>query len=260
MNLSTQSDETDDHWDGKLYQSTCSFVSDFGEELLDWLSPNPDETILDVGCGTGELTSKISNRGSIVSGLDSSSAMLDVAREEHPHLNFIHGDIVTFSGETPFDAVFSNAALHWIQQPEQAIQSIFANLRNGGRFVAEMGAKGNVESIRQALREELEDAGYDPETLDPWYFPEPGEYLQLLRDRGFTVQRAKSFSRPTELLGDEGMRVWLTMFAEDFFSPLTDRERKNIIASLLNRLRDSLYQDDRWILDYHRLRFKCVKS
>lgn len=247
----------DDFWDGQLYRETCSFVPDFGEDLINLLDPNPGEWLLDVGCGTGELSAKLVKRGCTVVGLDPSADMLREAHREHPGPMYVRGDIRTFSCENSFHAAFSNAALHWVQEPDRALRSINTSLKPGGRFVAEMGASGNVRTVRTALHEEIARLGYDPEKRDPWFFPDPDDYARRLENAGFIVEDLFSFDRPTELFGEEGLTLWLLMFAEEFLVPLDDNERERLLDTLRERLREELYQDGRWILDYQRLRFRA---
>jgi trans-aconitate methyltransferase len=250
----------DDPWDGELYRNSCSFVPELGADLINWLDPIPGERILDVGCGTGELTAKLSHKDCDVVGLDSSADMIREARESNPQPTYVNESITEYRSADPFDAVLSNAALHWVQEPDQALQSIYQNLKSGGRFVAEMGVQGNVEAIRQALHEELSAIGYNPSDLDPWYFPEPKTYLNKLRNNNFGVTEHVCFERPTELYGDEGLELWLVMFAEAFFLPLDESERETIIRTLVDRLRGELYDNGQWVVGYRRLRFRARKQ
>lgn len=259
MSLYSSKKNEYDPWDGELYRNTCSFVSEFGKDLIEWLDPVPGERILDVGCGTGELTSKLSNKGCEVVGLDSSGDMLGEAREKEPQPSYVHESITDYRSSSEFDAAISNAALHWITDPGDALESVYQNLTKGGRFVAEMGIEGNISKVRRALYEEVSRSGYEPEKLDPWYFPEPGDYISKLRNNGFKITDKTVFDRPTELYGEEGLKPWLIMFAEEFFRPMDDTERHEIIRSLVERLRDELKEDGRWVLGYRRLRFRAEK-
>jgi trans-aconitate methyltransferase len=251
--------DDDDTWDGELYRNSCSFVPELGADLIDWLDPVPGERILDVGCGTGELTAKLSHEDCDVVGLDSSPDMIREAREANPQPTYVNESITEYRPSNLFDAVLSNAALHWIQQPDRALRSINQCLKPGGRFIAEMGVRGNVQTIRNALHEELSAIGYNPSELDPWYFPEPETYLGKLQDNDFEITARTCFERPTELYGKEGLELWLVMFAEEFFLPLDESERESIIRTLVDRLRDELYENGQWIVGYRRLRFRALK-
>lgn len=258
--IDAHEEEGSNDWDGTFYKNSCSFVSEFGEELLTWLDPDPGERILDVGCGTGELTAKISRRSGHVIGLDPSGDMLAEAREEYPGITFIEADIRRYEVDEPFDAIFSNAVMHWISDHDAVLRSVRRNLKEGGRFVAEFGASGNIRSIREVLYETLRQKGYNPEERDPWYFPEPDKYVDKLEDGGFSVEEWTAFDRPTKMVGDEGLRLWLLMFAERFLEPLTDVERNDVIDEIVSRLRGRLFNEGEWVLDYRRLRFRARKS
>ncbi|MFC6716934.1 class I SAM-dependent methyltransferase [Natrialbaceae archaeon GCM10025810] len=258
----------DPAWDASAYDDTHSFVYEYGESLLEDLSPNPDERILDLGCGTGHLTNGIAERGADVVGLDRSAEMIETARSTYPSLSFVRADATEFdpgdprlAGDEPFDAVFSNAALHWIDDPEQdaALQSVRDALRPGGRFVAELGGAGNVETIANALETALAERGYDVDR--PWYFPSFGDYAPRLESHGFEVRVARLFDRPTDLEeGDDGLRNWIEMFAGDFFEGVADDEREAILEAVEDACRPDLFREEpgTWIADYRRLRFAAV--
>ncbi|AHF99775.1 methyltransferase type 11 [Halostagnicola larsenii XH-48] len=246
-----------DQWDPDAYDGSHSFVSEYGEDLLEWLDPEPDERVLDVGCGTGQLTAKIAARGAEVIGIDQSEAMIDRARSSHSNCSFIRADATEFDPDEPFDAVFSNAALHWISEQDAVLESIRNALRSGGRFVAELGGADNVRMITYALETELRERGY--EAAKPWYFPSIGEYAPRLEAHGFEVRSARMFDRPTELEnGEEGLSNWLELFGEEFFESVPADERDAIVAAVEDELRPTLFRDGSWIADYRRLRFAAV--
>jgi trans-aconitate 2-methyltransferase len=196
-------------WDPGLYQDQHSFVWQFGASLISTLHPQPGEHVLDLGCGTGQLTSEIARSGATVTGLDYSADMLAQARKNYPDLTFVLGDAAAFDFPRPFDAIFSNAALHWVKDAEGAVRSIAKALRPGGRFVAEFGGRGNIASVQAALRAVL---GRVADEQSPWYYPSIGEYTPLLERHGLEVRDASLFDRPTPLEGEEGMENWLRMF------------------------------------------------
>jgi len=180
------------------------------------------------------------------------------ARRNHPDLDFVVDDARGLSFESEFDAVFSNAALHWIPEEDQTavVASAERALRDCGRFVAEMGGSGNIPHIRDAASDELTSRGYGYD--DPWFFPTVGEYASLLEEGGFEVHRALLFDRPTELGGgEEGLRSWLKTYGEGIFSEVPDDERDEIYSAIEDDLRGELYDADEtaWIADYRRLRF-----
>ena len=173
-----------------------------------------------VGCGTGQLTQEIAARGAIAIGIDKAPTMIEQARKNYPDLRFEVADAANFHLREPFDAVFSNATLHWIKEPERVIICIWQALKPSGRFVAEFGGKGNIRAIVTAIGNALE--ANDLSSLsalftDPWYFPSIGEYTTLLEKQGFLVTYATLFERPTPLEeGEKGIRNWLEMFANSF--------------------------------------------
>jgi len=228
-------------WDPARYEGSHSFVWEYGADLVSVLNPQPGERILDAGCGTGHLAAKIAASGAVVLGIDSSPAMIAQARQNFPKLHFQLADLREFrpSG-APFDAVFSNAALHWIQDPDAAASSISAALRKGGRLVLEMGARGNIDIVSKALRTEIRN-----------YFPSIGEYASLLERHDLEVLSAIIFDRPTELAGGElGLRDWIATFRPDNARPIEEVEAE---------LRPRLWRGGKWFADYRRLRVVARK-
>lgn len=249
-------------WNSSLYEGNHAFVWQYGESLLELLAPKAGEQILDLGCGTGQLTEKIAQSGAFVQGIDSSLSMISKARANYSQLDFAVADARDFKVEKPLDAVFSNAVLHWIKQPEAAIDCVEKALKPGGRFVAEFGGKGNVGAIVRALLSVLSEIGYpEPESLNPWYFPTIGEYAGLLEKRGFEVGYAVLFDRPTLLEGGSaGMVNWIEMFAGGFLSGLSDDVRSRVILAVEERLRSTQYRDGTWMADYRRICVVAVKN
>src|SRR5262245_154809 len=186
-------------WDAGLYDSKHAFVWEKGRELIEWLSPRPGERILDLGCGTGQLSSEIAAAGSSVVGVDLSAEMVREARRKFPDLRFEVCDARALTFVQEFDAVFSNAALHWIPQAEQVVGGIASALKPGGRFVAEFGGKGNVKNVLAALEQGLTELSLPSDGSNPWYYPSLAEYSSLLEEHGLEVRQAILFDRPTRL-------------------------------------------------------------
>lgn len=243
-------------WDPERYQSKHSFVWQFGESLLELLKPRAGERILDIGCGTGQLTAEIARCGARVVGLDNSPEMLAEARRNFPEIIFEQADATRFGFEEPFDAVFSNAALHWVKDKAAVAASIGRALRPGGRFVAEFGGKGCIASVVGAMRVVL---GPRADQLCPWYFPSIGEFAPLLEQQGLEVEQALLFDRPTPLQGKSGMEEWLRMFCGVYFRDLSAEETRGTITRLVGHLRPVLHRDGVWTLDYRRLRMVARK-
>ncbi len=243
-------------WNPDGYERHGRFVSDFGVDVLTWLDPRPGERVLDLGCGDGALTEKLLGLGCDVVAVDSSPQFVEAARARGLDARLMDGSALAFRGE--FDAVFSNAALHWMKRADAVIAGVWRALKPGGRFVAEMGGKGNVDSIVTALRDSLLRRAVDPATVNPWYFPDAAEYGLRLQAGGFRVLRIALFPRPTPLPSD--MTGWLETFAQSFTAGLTAAERSAVLAevrdALVPLLRD---RDGRWTADYVRLRFEARK-
>jgi trans-aconitate methyltransferase len=241
-------------WNATLYEDRHAFVWQYGESLIDLLAPQPGESILDLGCGTGQLTARIAQTGAAVSGIDADAAMIAKAQQNYPDLKFTQADARNFQVEAPVDAVFSNAVLHWVKEPDQAIQCIYQALKPGGRFVAEFGGKGNVQAIAQALLQAY------PAYTSPWYFPSVADYATRLEQQGFEVVLATLCDRPTPLEdGEAGLANWLRMFAYELLGELTPEQQSQVIASVERQLKPALYQAGRWVADYRRLRVLAIK-
>jgi SAM-dependent methyltransferase len=244
-------------WDAEQYEGKHSYVWRLGAGVVELLAPRPGERILDVGCGTGQLTAEIAKQGAQVVGLDSSATMIGQARQNYPGLAFVLGDATNFRFEEPFDAVFSNAALHWIKQADAAGESIARALKPGGRFVAEFGGNGNTGSILSALRAAL---GPESDARCPWYYPSVAQYASVLERHRLEVRHAELFDRPTPLEGENGMEDWLRMFADSFFKGMPTDEVVAKRREVVGLLRPKLYRDGVWTVDYRRLRVLALKT
>lgn len=193
---------TPQQWNPELYQASHSCIWEYGHDLLQLLAPKRGERILDLGCGTGQLTHEIAASGAQVVGIDASPEMIAAARKNFPQLRFEVCDAAAISFNREFDAVFSNAVLHWIADQNRAIGNIARSLKPGGRFVLEMGGYGNLEHIWGSLRQALREMGIDdPDRLCPWTFPKIGDYARLLELHQLRVEFAVLFERPTPLEG-----------------------------------------------------------
>lgn len=247
-------------WNATLYDEKHAFVWECGTELLPLLDPKPGERILDLGCGTGHLTDKIVQRGGNVLGIDRSATAIDRASQCYPQLHFERVDAENLPYDTEFDGVFSNAALHWMTQPERAIEGMWRSLKPGGRLVAEFGGKGNVSAIVESLCRVVVAAGYPEPDIDRlWYFPSIGEYTALLEQQGFEVRLGWLFDRPTPLAGDEGLQNWLAMFATSLFQDIPTERQPEIIEEIEAQLRPHLHREGIWYADYRRLRIVAIK-
>jgi len=243
-------------WNPADYDSKHSFVWKYGAEVIELLAPQKDERILDLGCGTGHLTHAISLSGAQVVGLDRSGEMIAQARAAYPELPFVLGDGAEFRFDEPFDAVFSNAALHWMPRAQDVAACISRALKPGGRFVAEFGGKGNIEAIHSAAQKALDALGSPAgEELTKRYFPSIGEYASLLEKNRLEVTYAMLFDRPTLLEdGENGLRHWLEMFTNDILARLTPEQKQAYFERVEAESRSILFRDGSWYADYRRLR------
>ncbi len=243
-------------WDAVRYDQSFGYVAGFGTPLVDLLDPRPGERVLDLGCGTGTLTAEIARRGADVLGLDAAADMVAAARAKHPAGRFERADGHDFAVPDQVDAVFSNAALHWMTRPRAVLASVRRALRPGGRFVAEMGAAGNCATLINGLRTAAAEAGLPAPAPLPWYFPTPAEYATLLERAGFTVRSLQRFERPTPLSPEtNGAADWWLMFG----APVLRGYPEFALGPLLERVneitRPTLAPDGVWVADYVRLRF-----
>jgi trans-aconitate methyltransferase len=243
-------------WDPERYDRHARFVSDLGTPVVELLAPKSGERILDLGCGDGALTEKLTAMGCIVVGVDGSAAQIAAAQARGLNVAVMDGQHLTFDNE--FDAVFSNAALHWMKRADAVIAGVWRALKPGGRFVAECGGAGCVAKIERALVTALERRGIDGARVNPWYFPTVAEYRARLEACGFTVRSIALIPRPTPLPGD--ITGWLETFAESFTAALPEPERAAYITEVREALRPSLCDPNgNWTADYIRLRFAADK-
>jgi trans-aconitate methyltransferase len=248
-------------WDANLYDNNHAFVFSYGEDLISLLKPEEGERILDLGCGTGHLTGQIASRGAEVTGIDNSPEMISKAKASYPGIFFEVMNGKSFSFREKFDAVFSNAVLHWIPEAEQAARNIFNCLNDGGRMVVEFGGKGNNGKMLAAMRSVLLQHGYhDLAKINFWYYPSIGEYASLLESVGFRVAFASHFSRKTLLEGSDGMKNWFKMFGANFFSGIDEREEDDMLSEIESSLRLTHLEDEKWYADYMRIRVVAVKE
>ncbi|WP_205512195.1 class I SAM-dependent methyltransferase [Longitalea arenae] len=249
-------------WNTALYDKKHDFVFKYGEYLVQLLTPKEGERILDVGCGTGYLTNLIAASGAMVTGMDNSIDMIAKARSEYPHLPFRLASVTDFKFEEPFDALFSNAVLHWVTEKEQAIQSMYNNLKPGGRLVLEMGGKGNVQMIINALKKALVNHGYRSNAArEIWYFPSLSEYTGLLEKQGFRVTYAAHYNRETELKDTQhGIKDWVQMFGGAFLEGVEAAAKDNILEEVEETLRQTQFRNQKWYADYKRLRVVAIKE
>lgn len=245
-------------WDAELYEARHSFIWRFGEGVIELLDPKPGERILDLGCGTGQLTNKIGESGAEAIGLDASAEMIGQARQNYPRLRFLLQDAAIMQFDQEFDAVFSNAALHWMLDAEAVARGVAQALKRGGRLVAEMGGKGNIAQIEAAIDQVISRRGVNIERRT-WY-PSIGEYSALIEAAGLETRTALLFDRLTPLEGPSGMENWIRQFKWYCFEGLAAEQRADALAEAVELLKPALCRDGLWYADYRRLRMIAVKA
>jgi trans-aconitate 2-methyltransferase len=237
-------------WDACFYDQRHSYVYQYGAGLLPLLDAQPGERILDAGCGTGQLTARIAESGATVHGIDHSPEMIERARAEFPNLSFDVAELTAFTVRQPYDAVFSNAVLHWVRDAGAAARCLCAALIPGGRLVAEFGGLHNVAAVSEA-------AG----AVHPWYFPGIAEYGGLLERAGLELRQAWLFPRPTKMDDPvSGLRDWIMMFGAHWLDRVPEAERDAWFDRVETQARPKLFRDGHWYIDYWRLRIVAVKT
>lgn len=239
-------------WDASLYADNGRFVALLAEPLVQALNPKAGESILDLGCGDGYLTQRLAASGAIVVGVDNSPQMVAAAKERGVDARCVSGEALPFDQQ--FDAVFSNAALHWMSDHDAVLQGVHRALKPGGRFVAECGGQGNIAAIRVALLAVLTPRGISPERIENNLFFSPAEYRARLQSHGFLVDEISLIPRPTPL--PSGMAEWLETFRSSVLALVPAAERSDAVEQIVALLKPVLCdQEGNWVADYVRLRF-----
>ena len=241
-------------WNPDTYAANARFVADLGRSAVELLSPQPGERVLDLGCGDGALTLDLLKCGCDVVAVDSSAEMIEAARHRGLDARVVDGQSLRFTNE--FDAVFSNAALHWMTDPESVLDGVYRALKPGGRFIGEFGGDGNVRTIISAIESALTSRQLP--VPSPWFFPRPETFRRLLESTGFAVRHVDRFPRPTLLPGDA--RGWLATFSQPYTSVVPVADKDKFYTEVSESLRRTLVDEQgNWIADYVRLQFAATK-
>jgi SAM-dependent methyltransferase len=252
------SDASTSRWSASDYARHAGFVPALGEPVLALLDPRPGERILDLGCGDGVLTERIVAAGAVVIGVDASAEMIAAARARGLDARLADGQALDFAAE--FDAIFSNAALHWMPDAAAVAAGVHRALKPGGRFVGELGGAGNVAILRQGIREELIARGYSLPAQDPQYYPTVEDFSRVYAGAGFAAIQANIIPRETDL--PDGVSAWVKTFRAGWLdvARVPDEERAAVAEAIEQRLAPKLRRPDgSWFADYVRLRFTMVK-
>lgn len=246
-------------WQAETYRTHFSFVHRYGEDVLNLITGGSGQFAVDLGCGNGALTKKLSQQGFRVLGIDDSPQMLALARSQYPELEFRQGNAVDFELEEKADVIFSNAVFHWIDAAlqEKMLKNLFRQLKSGGQLVCEFGGKGCAEQVHSALEERFQARGLS--YLRAFYFPSIGEYTALMEQCGFRVTYALLFDRPTPQQNENGLKEWIRMFDQKPFENLPEETVREILAEAEEKLRPILFQQGTWIIDYVRIRIRAVR-
>ena len=242
-------------WDADKYVNHASFVASHGEPVVELLQPRKGERILDLGCGDGALTKKLEGFGASMHGVDSSPSMIETAQKRGLSAEVLNGESLHFSNE--FDAVFSNAAIHWMKDHQQVIQGVHKALKAQGRFVGEFGGEGNIHALISAMQFVFDSHQDFGDFVNPWHFPSVEKFKANLEINGFSVTYIELIPRPTTL--ESGVQEWLKIFSNGITTDLNEAQKAIFLTEVEERLKPKLFRDNQWIADYVRLRFSAVK-
>ena len=241
------------NWNSTLYDNKHDFVAEYGKGLLEFIPENRDQSILDLGCGTGTLTAQLARLTDKVVGIDSSENMIEKAKSQFPELTFMVGDALNLPFENEFDVVFSNAVFHWISDHDTLLKNIHKVLKPQGLLVCEFGADGNIRMIEHAFMEASRRQGYDYKPK--FNFPTPEQFGRLLEANGFVVEKVYAYDRPTPLKDHEqGLANWMRQFFASELESLPEDAGNSVIRDVEELTREKLWNGTEWTADYRRLR------
>ncbi len=246
-------------WNAEDYQQNFNFVFNYGEDVLSLFDLPQGANILDLGCGNGHLTAQLKEKGYNALGMDDSADMLEIARKNHPDIEFLQGNAVDFKLTKSVDGIFSNAVFHWIDEnkQQQMLKNIAFNLVRGGKLVFEFGGYGCGRAVHAELKELFNRHGL--KYVMPFYFPTIGMYAPLMENAGFKIEYAVLFDRFTPVKGENGIVDWIKMFDKKPFENVDPNTANTIMYEAQKNLTDKLFKNNTWNVDYVRIRMKAVK-
>lgn len=240
-------------WNAVLYDNKHDFVAEYGKGLLEFVPKNKNQHILDLGCGTGTLTSQLADLADTTIGLDSSESMIEKAREHYADIQFVVGDALALPFEKQFDVVFSNAVFHWIADHNTLLKQIHKVLKPNGLLICEFGANGNIATIENTFMAACRDFGYDYKPK--FNFPTSQEFADLLEKNKFVIEKIYDYDRPTPLKDKEkGLANWMRQFFASDLERIPEKAQNEIIEEVDKLTKESLWNGKEWVADYRRLR------
>lgn len=248
-------------WDSSLYDNSQHYVSEYGNELLNFIPEDEEQTILDLGCGTGDLTNAINYRFKTqsIKGIDSSLEMIEKARSKYGNMEFEVCDAMQMPYKNEYDVIISNAVLHWIKLQNMLHRYIYQALKENGLFICEFGGSKNIYKIKNAFRLALKK--YDDTYENPFYFPSVKDHTKVVLTAGFTIENIYDFDRPTPLPnGEYGLRQWVCQFFSDKLRNYRVQDQEKILQHMEKILREELFDGYNWIADYRRIRVIARKN
>jgi len=232
-------------WDAAEYAANSVPQLAWARELIARLNLRGDEHILDVGCGDGKITAEIAmslTRGS-ATGVDASPQMVEFARKTFPparvpNVRFHAMDARKIKFERQFDLVFSNAALHWVDDHLAFLRGTSACLRSGGRLVVSCGGKGNAQDVFVALRPVMRMKRwreYFRKLAAPYFFHSPAEYEKWLPRFGFKTRHVQLAPKDATYAGRDGFATWLRTTWLPYTQRVPEDRREEFISAVTDR-------------------------
>ncbi len=240
-------------WNAGLYDNKHDFVSKYGKGLLAFVPENKNQSILDLGCGTGTLTAQLSDFAGEIIGADSSESMITKAKEQYPNIKFTVCDALALPFEKKFDVVFSNAVFHWIADHNALLKQVHKALKPNGLLVCEFGANGNIATIENAFIDVCREFEY--EYKPRFNFPTSEHFAELLKQNDFIIDKVYDYARPTSLKDNErGLANWMRQFFAFDLERMPEKVQNEIIKKVEDSTKESLWNGSEWVADYRRLR------